>query len=81
VDLSAERVELLMDELYSQAVFACARFSTTRITDFELRPRGTGVHKDFRRWLRRLDTVERLGEVGLCTILHARRFAKEPRGD
>jgi homoserine kinase type II len=36
---------------------ACVRFATTRITDYELRPRGVGVYKDFRRWMARLDAV------------------------
>jgi homoserine kinase type II len=39
---------------------ACARFATTRITDYELRV-GTGVafvYKDYRRFLQRLDAVE-----------------------
>lgn len=52
-------------DLFAAGRLACARFATTRITDFELRPRGMGVYKDFRRFLRRLDAVERLGAPGL----------------
>ncbi|MDQ3036243.1 MAG: phosphotransferase, partial [Myxococcota bacterium] len=38
---------------------ACARFASTRITDFELRPAiGERVHKDYRRFLARLDAIE-----------------------
>jgi homoserine kinase type II len=37
---------------------ACLRFATTRITDYELAPSGLGVHKDYRRWLARLDALE-----------------------
>jgi homoserine kinase type II len=55
--------------LFDQASFACARFATTRITDFELRPRGTGVYKDFRRWLAREASLRRLGEGGLDRAL------------
>src|SRR5262249_25446290 len=35
--------------LFDDARFAALRFSITRITDFELRPKGTGIYKDFRR--------------------------------
>lgn len=38
---------------------ACLRFATTRITDYELRSVGLGVRKDYRRWLARLDALER----------------------
>ncbi len=51
--------------LFDQALFACARFATTRITDFELRPRDTGLYKDFRRWLAREASLRRLGPEGL----------------
>ncbi len=37
---------------------ASVRFATTRITDYELRPRGVGIYKDFRRWIARLDEVQ-----------------------
>jgi len=47
--------------LYDEAVFAAVRFAITRITDFELRPRGAGVHKDFRRFVARLGAVEEIG--------------------
>lgn len=38
---------------------ACVRFATTRMTDYELRPHGLGVYKDYRRWLARLEAVDR----------------------
>jgi len=38
---------------------ACLRFATTRITDYELRSSGLGVRKDYRRWLARLDALDR----------------------
>jgi homoserine kinase type II len=47
--------------LHDAAVFAALRFSITRITDFELRPRGAGVYKDFRRFVARLRAVEEIG--------------------
>jgi len=47
--------------LYDAAVFAALRFSITRITDFEFRPRGAGVYKDFRRFVARLRAVEEIG--------------------
>ncbi len=53
-------------DMYDAARLACARFATTRITDYENRPRGVGVYKDFRRWLARLDAVERLGPDGFA---------------
>ncbi|MFO0611858.1 MAG: homoserine kinase [Polyangiaceae bacterium] len=57
------------EELFAQGRAACARFATTRITDFELRPRGAGVYKDFRRFVRRLDALESLGPKGLEGLL------------
>lgn len=47
--------------LYDEAVFAAVRFSITRITDFELRPRGASIYKDFRRFVARLRAVEEIG--------------------
>lgn len=57
-----------LDDLLLAARLACVRFATTRITDYELRPRGVGVYKDFRRWLARLDTVLALGNDGLRSL-------------
>ncbi|HLM73286.1 MAG TPA: phosphotransferase, partial [Polyangiaceae bacterium] len=56
-------------ELFHQARLAAMRFATTRITDFELRPRGSGVWKDYRRFMARLKKIEALGEEGLLTHL------------
>ena len=58
-----------MDRLYDDAIFAALRFSITRITDYELRPKGVGNYKDYRRFLARLATIESLGEKGLPEFL------------
>ncbi len=67
--------------LSQMRLFACARFTTTRITDFELRPKGTGIYKDFRRFLHRMDAIEALGKRGLATFLQVPGFAKVGEGD
>lgn len=56
-------------ELFYWARLAAVRFAVTRITDFELRPRGTGVWRDYRRFMARLRKIEELGEAGLLTHL------------
>jgi homoserine kinase type II len=66
---SAPLDRALANELFDAGRFACARFTTTRITDFELRPRGATVYKDFRRWKRRMEQLEALGPVGLSALL------------
>lgn len=54
---SPSRPELLA--LETEAALACLRFSTTRITDFELRAApGLAAGRDFRRFLARLQAVE-----------------------
>ena len=58
-----------LDRLYDDAIFAALRFSITRITDYELRPKGTGQYKSYRRFLARLATIESLGEKGLPEFL------------
>lgn len=55
--------------LHDEARFAALRFAITRITDFELRPRESGVYKDYRRFLGRLSALDRLGPDGLTTFL------------
>lgn len=55
--------------LYPDARFAAHRFALTRITDFELRPPGQSVHKDYRRFVARLDALEAMGEAGLMDLL------------
>ncbi|WP_437610476.1 homoserine kinase [Sorangium sp. So ce834] len=55
--------------LFHESLVAALRFSITRITDFELRPKGSGVYKDFRRFLARQRTIERLGPEGLLALL------------
>lgn len=49
-------------ELYDAALFAALRFTITRITDFELRPRGFGLFKDYRRFVARMRAIEEIGE-------------------
>jgi len=63
--LPEEEAALLHDE----ARFAALRFTITRITDFELRPRGSGVYKDYRRFLARGDALDALGPEGLRALL------------
>jgi homoserine kinase type II len=55
--------------LHQEGTFAALRFSITRITDFELRPRGSGVFKDYRRFLARGEVLEALGPAGLRALL------------
>ncbi|WP_437590565.1 homoserine kinase [Sorangium sp. So ce1000] len=59
------------DRFFHESIVAALRFSITRITDFELRPKGSGVYKDFRRFLARQRTLERLGPEGLLALLGA----------
>jgi homoserine kinase type II len=58
-----------IDRLFDDACFAALRFTITRITDYELRPRGKGVYKDYRRFAMRLENLEALGDLGLRTEL------------
>lgn len=46
---------------YDAARAAAVRFAVTRITDYELRPRGVVVYKDFRRFTARLAALEAIG--------------------
>lgn len=55
--------------LHEEGTFAALRFSITRLTDFELRPRGSGVFKDHRRFLARLDALDALGPDHLAELL------------
>ncbi len=55
--------------LHDEGSYAALRFSVTRITDFELRPRGSGVFKDYRRFLQRADALDALGPSGLRSML------------
>jgi homoserine kinase type II len=68
---SAERALTAEDRerLFDDAMFAALRFSITRITDYELRPKGTGVYKNYRRFLGRLATIEGLGAKGLAEFM------------
>jgi homoserine kinase type II len=50
-----------VDACYDEARAAAVRFAITRITDYELRPRGVVVFKDFRRFMGRLAAVEAIG--------------------
>lgn len=67
--LTAEDRERLFDD----AIFAALRFSVTRITDYELRPEGTGIYKNYRRFLGRLAAIEGLGAKGLAEMLGIER--------
>lgn len=64
-ELSREDVE----GLFPAARFAAARFSITRVTDFEQRPRGAGVYKDYRRFVARLSALDEMGAPGLRTLI------------
>lgn len=55
--------------LHDEGSFAALRFAITRITDFELRPRGSGVHKDYRRFLARQGALDAIGPSGLRAFL------------
>jgi len=57
------------EALYAEGSFAALRFAITRITDFELRPRGSGVYKDFRRFVARGAALTALGSDGLRALL------------
>lgn len=60
------------ERLYPAACWAAARFAITRVTDFEQRPRGSGVYKDYRRFIARFDALEAMGERGLWALLDGR---------
>jgi homoserine kinase type II len=55
--------------LHEEGTFAALRFAVTRITDFELRPKGTGIFKDYRRFLARGAALDALGPEGLRGML------------
>lgn len=55
--------------LFDETRFAAVRFAITRITDYELRPRGSSGYRDYRRFLARLSEIEHMGEEGLLTGL------------
>lgn len=57
------------ERLFDDATFAALRFCITRITDYELRPKGTGIYKNYRRFMGRLATIESLGPSGLSDFL------------
>ncbi len=60
------------EHLFGDALFSATRFTITRLTDFELRPRGQGVFKDYRRFLARNRAVLALGKVGIEGLLEGR---------
>jgi homoserine kinase type II len=55
--------------IFHEAEVAALRFAITRVTDYELRPAGTGVYKDYRRFLARQRALDRLGPSGLAAVL------------
>jgi homoserine kinase type II len=68
----ARRRTLSVDErdaCYDQARAAAVRFAITRITDYELRPRGVVVYKDYRRFMQRLAAVEAIGRAAYANWL------------
>ncbi len=60
------------EDLFGAGLFACARFTSTRLTDYELRPRGVGVYKDFRRWVHRRAALVEVGASQLVDALGLR---------
>ena len=70
-----ERVRPLTQEekrgLHAEAGFAALRFTVTRITDYAMRGNAHGprVVKDWRRFLKRYEILERLGNDGLLRAL------------
>lgn len=60
-----QQAELTEDDFsacYDQARAACVRFAVTRMTDYELRSANEVTHKDYRRFMQRLQVVEALGK-------------------
>ncbi len=58
--------------LAAEGAFACLRFAITRITDFSMRaPPGVPPARDWRRFMKRFDTLEALGPAGLRAALGA----------
>jgi homoserine kinase type II len=57
--------------LHDEGCFAALRFTITRITDFELRPKGSGLYKDYRRFLARGEALDALGPGGLRALIDA----------
>ncbi|MDI1451360.1 homoserine kinase [Polyangium sp. 6x1] len=55
--------------LHDAALFAALRFTITRITDYELRPRGAFAFKDYRRFVARGAALEALGARELVEML------------
>ncbi|MDI1478630.1 homoserine kinase [Polyangium sp. y55x31] len=55
--------------LHDAALFATLRFTITRITDYELRPRGAFAFKDYRRFVARAEAIEALSARGLVEML------------
>lgn len=48
---------------FEHARAAGVRFAITRITDYELRPRGVVVYKDYRRFVARVRAIEAIGKA------------------
>ncbi|MEQ9320992.1 MAG: homoserine kinase [Polyangiaceae bacterium] len=54
---------------HAQARAAAVRFAITRITDYELRPAGVVVYKDYRRFVARLAALDAIGEDAFAAWL------------
>ncbi|MFT3775487.1 MAG: homoserine kinase [Minicystis sp.] len=61
--------EAEVERLYDEGSFAALRFTITRLTDYEMRPRGSTIFKDYRRFLARGEALDALGPTGLRTFL------------
>lgn len=55
--------------LHDAALFAALRFTITRITDYELRPRGAFAFKDYRRFVARMEAFESLSAREVVEML------------
>jgi homoserine kinase type II len=54
---------------YDQARLAALRFAVSRISDYELKPRGSIAFKDYRRFVARLAAVEAIGRDAFAAWL------------
>jgi homoserine kinase type II len=69
--------------LHAEGCFAALRFTVTRITDYAMRTdaHGPRVVKDWRRFLKRFETLETLGPNGLHKVLGLERMEQKDQED
>jgi homoserine kinase type II len=69
--------------LLAEGCFAALRFTVTRITDYAMRTdaQGPRVVKDWRRFLKRFETLEALGPDGLHNVLGIERIEQKAQED